>query len=63
MDVYTVNIKTLHHLLFYDLCFSIQEEATACQQINKKDVKLDLSGTNRSMDVKIENFDIAFGEK
>lgn len=42
---------------------TIQEEATACQQINKKDVKLDLSGTNRSMDVKIENFDIAFGEK
>lgn len=42
---------------------NIQEEATACQQINKKDVKLDLSGTNRSMDVKIENFDIAFGEK
>nr|XP_022340495.1 ATP-binding cassette sub-family F member 3-like [Crassostrea virginica] len=40
-----------------------QEEATACQQINKKDVKLDSSGTNRSMDIKIENFDIAFGEK
>ncbi|XP_062597281.1 ATP-binding cassette sub-family F member 3-like [Saccostrea cucullata] len=42
---------------------NIQEEATACQQINKKDVKLDSSGTNRSYDIKIENFDIAFGEK
>lgn len=52
-----------HHLFINEICFSIQEEATACQQINKKDVKLDLSGTNRSMDVKIENFDIAFGEK
>ncbi|XP_048750945.1 ATP-binding cassette sub-family F member 3-like [Ostrea edulis] len=41
----------------------VREEATACQQINKKDVKLDSSGTNRSYDIKIENFDIAFGEK
>ena len=36
---------------------------TASQQFNRKDVKFDASGANRSYDVKIENFDIAFGDR
>ncbi|PVD35594.1 hypothetical protein C0Q70_02557 [Pomacea canaliculata] len=41
----------------------IQELASASQQINKRDARLDASGTSRSLDIKIENFDIAFGDK
>ncbi|XP_033764242.1 ATP-binding cassette sub-family F member 3-like [Pecten maximus] len=39
------------------------DEASASQQFNRKDVKFDASGANRSYDIKIDNFDIAFGEK
>ncbi|XP_050412288.1 ATP-binding cassette sub-family F member 3 isoform X1 [Patella vulgata] len=39
------------------------ELASASQQINRRDAKMDASGTNRSLDIKIENFDIAFGER
>ncbi|XP_076451873.1 ATP-binding cassette sub-family F member 3-like [Babylonia areolata] len=39
------------------------ELATASQVINKRDARLDASGNNRSTDIKIEDFDIAFGEK
>ncbi|XP_046559186.1 ATP-binding cassette sub-family F member 3-like [Haliotis rubra] len=42
---------------------TILETASASQQINRKDAKLDASGTNRSYDIRIENFDIAFGER
>ena len=37
--------------------------ATASQQTNRRDAKLDASGTNKSYDIRIENFDVAFGEK
>ncbi|XP_060605726.1 ATP-binding cassette sub-family F member 3-like [Ruditapes philippinarum] len=36
---------------------------TASQQFNKRDMKFDASGANRSYDIKIENFDIAFGDR
>ncbi|EDW18949.1 ATP-binding cassette sub-family F member 3 [Drosophila mojavensis] len=39
------------------------QTATASQVTNKKNTKLDQKGLNRSMDIKIENFDLAFGEK
>ncbi|XP_037814857.1 ATP-binding cassette sub-family F member 3 [Lucilia sericata] len=39
------------------------QQATASQVTNKKATKMDAKGTNRSMDIKIENFDLAFGEK
>ena len=39
------------------------ELASASQQINKRDARLDASGNNRSTDIKIEDFDIAFGER
>jgi len=38
-------------------------EATASQVISKKDVKAEASGNNNCKDIKIENFDIAYGEK
>lgn len=41
----------------------INKEATAVQASSKKDSKMDLKGSNKSMDIKIENFDIAFGDK
>ncbi|XP_013106337.1 ATP-binding cassette sub-family F member 3 [Stomoxys calcitrans] len=39
------------------------QQATASQVTNKKATKMDAKGTNRSMDIKIENFDLAFGDK
>lgn len=39
------------------------EGPSASQQSNRKDAKLDASGVNRSYDIRIENFDISFGER
>lgn len=39
------------------------QTATASQVFNKKDSKMESKGINRSMDIRIENFDLAFGEK
>lgn len=39
------------------------QQATASQVINKKDSQMDAKGTNRSMDIRIENFDVSFGNK
>ncbi|ESN98429.1 hypothetical protein HELRODRAFT_185827 [Helobdella robusta] len=36
---------------------------SASQQVNRKDTKADASGSTKTYDVKIENFDMAFGEK
>lgn len=41
----------------------VLQEASASQVISKKDNKLESKGTNRSMDIRIENFDVSFGEK
>ncbi|KAG8195227.1 hypothetical protein JTE90_027968 [Oedothorax gibbosus] len=41
----------------------IIKEATAAQSTSKKDAKMESKGTNKSRDIKIENFDIAFGDK
>lgn len=37
--------------------------ATASQVLSKKDAKMEAKGTNNCKDIRIENFDIAFGEK
>ena len=37
--------------------------ATASQASNRKVAKAESKGTNKSMDIRIENFDMAFGEK
>uniref|UniRef100_A0A8C5B2R2 ATP-binding cassette sub-family F member 3 n=1 Tax=Gadus morhua TaxID=8049 RepID=A0A8C5B2R2_GADMO len=41
----------------------VLEEASASQASNKKDTRIDLSGRNRSYDIRIENFDVSFGER
>jgi ATP-binding cassette subfamily F protein 3 len=38
------------------------KEASASQMMSKKDVKQEARGTNRTKDIKIENFDVAFGD-
>jgi len=37
--------------------------ATASQVLSKKDNKAEQRGTNNSKDIRVENFDIAFGDK
>ena len=37
--------------------------ASASQQGDRKEARMDIAGTNKSKDIRIENFDIAFGEK
>ncbi|XP_051553495.1 ATP-binding cassette sub-family F member 3 [Myxocyprinus asiaticus] len=41
----------------------VLEEASASQASSKKDTRVDSSGKNRSYDVRIENFDVSFGER
>lgn len=41
----------------------VMEEASASQASSKKDSRVDQSGKNRSYDVRIENFDVSFGER
>ncbi|CAG2103027.1 unnamed protein product [Medioppia subpectinata] len=38
------------------------KEATANQQMSKKDVKSEARGSNKTKDIKIDNFDVAFGD-
>lgn len=37
--------------------------ATASQVTSKKEAKLEAKGTNRAQDIRIENFDVAYGER
>jgi ATP-binding cassette subfamily F protein 3 len=39
------------------------ETASASQVVNKKESKMEAKGTNRSQDIRIENFDVAFGDR
>nr|XP_020671424.1 ATP-binding cassette sub-family F member 3 [Pogona vitticeps] len=41
----------------------VLEEATASQAASKKETRLETSGKNKSYDVRIENFDVSFGER
>ncbi|XP_051557109.1 ATP-binding cassette sub-family F member 3-like isoform X3 [Myxocyprinus asiaticus] len=41
----------------------VLEEASASQASSKKDSRVDSSGKNRSYDIRIENFDVSFGER
>ncbi|XP_047195494.1 ATP-binding cassette sub-family F member 3 [Hippoglossus stenolepis] len=41
----------------------VLEEASASQASSKKENRVDQSGKNRSYDIRIENFDVAFGER
>uniref|UniRef100_A0A0L8FJP2 ABC transporter domain-containing protein n=1 Tax=Octopus bimaculoides TaxID=37653 RepID=A0A0L8FJP2_OCTBM len=39
------------------------ELASASQQLNRRDTKMDAAGSNKSYDIRIENFDVSYGEK
>ncbi|XP_038215567.1 ATP-binding cassette sub-family F member 3 [Zerene cesonia] len=41
----------------------VLQTATASQVTSKKDNKLEAKGTNRTQDIRIENFDIAYGDR
>uniref|UniRef100_A0AAY4B9H5 ATP-binding cassette sub-family F member 3 n=2 Tax=Denticeps clupeoides TaxID=299321 RepID=A0AAY4B9H5_9TELE len=41
----------------------VLEEASASQASSKKESRVDISGKNRSYDIRIENFDVSFGER
>ncbi|GFY77297.1 ATP-binding cassette sub-family F member 3 [Trichonephila inaurata madagascariensis] len=41
----------------------LYKEATAVQATSRKETKMEQKGSNRNMDIKIENFDISFGDK
>ncbi|KAL2096223.1 hypothetical protein ACEWY4_008371 [Coilia grayii] len=41
----------------------VLEEASASQASSKKDSRVDVTGKNRSYDIRIENFDVSFGER
>ncbi|XP_057190784.1 ATP-binding cassette sub-family F member 3 isoform X1 [Triplophysa rosa] len=41
----------------------VLEEASASQASSKKESRADSSGKNRSYDIRIENFDVSFGER
>lgn len=42
---------------------SVLEEASASQAASKKETRMESSGKNKSYDVRIENFDVSFGER
>uniref|UniRef100_A0A4W4GRI2 ATP-binding cassette sub-family F member 3 n=1 Tax=Electrophorus electricus TaxID=8005 RepID=A0A4W4GRI2_ELEEL len=42
---------------------AVLEEASASQASSKKESRVDMSGRNRSYDIRIENFDVSFGER
>lgn len=39
------------------------ESATASQVTSKKEAKMEAKGNNRAQDIRIDNFDIAYGDK
>ncbi|XP_055501839.1 ATP-binding cassette sub-family F member 3 [Leucoraja erinacea] len=41
----------------------VLEEASASQASNKKETRLEASGKNKSYDIKIENFDVSYGDR
>lgn len=39
------------------------DTATASQVLSKKEAKMEGRGTNRTQDIRIENFDVAYGDR
>ena len=39
------------------------QTASASQVISKKDNKMESKGVSRTMDIRIENFDVSFGDR
>lgn len=42
---------------------TVLQTATASQVTSKKDSKLEARGNNRAQDIRIENFDVAYGDR
>jgi len=42
---------------------SKNDGATASQVTSKKEAKMEAKGNNRAQDIRIENFDVAYGER
>lgn len=42
---------------------SKMDNATASQVTSKKEAKLEAKGNNRAQDIRIENFDVAYGDR
>lgn len=42
---------------------SKMDAATASQVTSKKEAKLEAKGNNRAQDIRIENFDVAYGDR
>lgn len=42
---------------------SKMDGATASQVTSKKEAKMEAKGNNRAQDIRIENFDVAYGER
>lgn len=51
-------LKTIHFFLK-----RVLEEASASQAGSRKESRLESSGKNKSYDVRIENFDVSFGDR
>ena len=45
------------------MCCRVMEGPSVSQMSSKRDTKLDASGQNRTKDIRIENFDISYGER
>ena len=45
------------------MCCSVLETPSASQQVNRKDMRQDALGSNKSYDIHIENFDVSYGDK
>uniref|UniRef100_A0A672QX48 ATP-binding cassette sub-family F member 3 n=1 Tax=Sinocyclocheilus grahami TaxID=75366 RepID=A0A672QX48_SINGR len=57
------NIFVSDVVLCLDVFGRVLEEASASQASSKKENRVDSSGKNRSYDIRIENFDVSFGER
>lgn len=51
-------LKAIHFFLK-----RVLEEASASQAGSRKESRLESSGKNKSYDVRIENFDVSFGDR
>jgi ATP-binding cassette subfamily F protein 3 len=52
-----------HRQLLFFLIRYQPNSASASQQSSRRDNKMESSGTNKSYDIRIENFDVSFGDK
>ena len=62
----TMNLSILLSLLYlYNSMFhfSVLETPSTSQQSSRHETKLEQSGHNKSTNIRLENFDIAFGDK